>query len=242
MARSADLCLSPYEGLVQKLGRHYSQVECLLHAHDFSLSDEPSMTGAAAAEEGIGTECADMIQVCYMGFIHYRICDATFKAVLQQPDMTLHLVGPVAPDYDRTVFAGFSNIVWHGSVTGDRLAELLRTMDVLIIPYDSSIPEVAVLTSTSKLFQYIAAGKPIVPSSLPCFLRMPKEVLISAPDPGEFVKRIREAKISDDDYARRIRCRIAMENTWNGRGVQLCSIIKSALGIDLEPSDGFKAG
>ncbi len=233
VARGADLCLSPHNGIVRKLQGHCRHVELFLHAHEFrNLEADSSFERTAAPKQTINAASAN-INVCYMGFIHYRLCDATIREVLLQPDMTLHMIGPTAPDYNREVLASFSNLVWHGSVTGDALGELLRKMDVLIIPYDAAIPEVEVLTSTSKLFQYIAAGKPIVTLRLPHFMNLPGEVLTSTDNPAEFVRKIREARDSDDHAARLIRRRIAEENTWERRGFELCSIISRVLGIHL---------
>jgi glycosyltransferase involved in cell wall biosynthesis len=153
--------------------------------------------------------------------------------VVRQRDMRLHMIGPVAPSFDVSAFASFTNVIWHGAVTGNALAELLRRMDVLVIPYDPSIPEVEVLTSTSKLFQYIAAGKPIVTSQLPCFMKLPEEVLVASTSPADFVRRIRSAREGDDDAARRLRSRIAAENTWSNRGSELREIIRKCVRINL---------
>lgn len=234
VARAADLCLSPHEGLVQKLQRHCKNVELFLHASDFTEPGQAGLPEVSASENVQSTQDPSRVKVCFMGFIHYRLSETMLVEVLKQPDMTLHMIGPVAAAYDTRFFAGFSNVVWHGSTTGEALERLLRSMDVLIIPYDASIPEVSVLTSTSKLFQYIASGKPIVTAHLPCLLKLPKEVLTSAATAGEFVQRIRAAKESDSEEARRARLQIARENTWDQRGRQLCSILRNALRLDLE--------
>jgi glycosyltransferase involved in cell wall biosynthesis len=242
VAASADLCLSPHQGLVRKLKRHCRQVELFLHAHDFSGTPPDFEASDGGFKAAPGSPLAEL-QVAYMGFIHYRLSADMLLEVVRQRDMRLHMIGPVAPSFDVSAFASFTNVIWHGAVTGNALAELLRRMDVLVIPYYPSIPEVEVLTSTSKLFQYIAAGKPIVTSQLPCFMKLPEEVLVASTSPADFVRRIRSAREGDDDAARRLRSRIAAENTWSKRGSELREIIRKCVRIDLtEAAERGKAG
>lgn len=245
VAASSDLCLSPHAGLVAKLSRMCPRVELLLHAHEFT--DLPDGPGLGSTELELPSNDDDQtIHVCFMGFIHYRLRDDVLLEILRQRDMVLHMIGPVALSYDVSGFAGYSNVVWHGAVVGDALPTLLRGMDVLIIPYDTSIPEVEVLTSTSKIFQYIATEKPVVASNLPFFLKLPPEVLTLAEGPHEFVSKIRDARQSDNEIARRLRRAVAAENTWNRRGVQLLEIIRRVFGFgmddNLRSQDGSKRG
>ncbi len=233
VAASADLCLSPHEGLVRKLKRHCRQVELFLHAHEFRRLPDNLGIGSAN-QESPGKSEDGITHVCFMGFIHYRLRDDMLLEILRQRDMVLHMIGPVSPVYDISVFAGFTNVIWHGVVVGEALPILLRSMDVLIIPYDTSIPEVSVLTSTSKIFQYIASEKPVVTAKLPFFLKLPPEVLTAAAGPQEFVTKVRDARRSDNGTARQIRRTVAEENTWYTRGVQLLDITSRVFGFRLD--------
>jgi hypothetical protein len=94
-------------------------------------------------------------------------------------------------------------------------------MDVLIVPYRSNLEEVKVLTTVSKLFQYISTLKPIVISDLPNFIEMPDGVIYKAKDKKDFVDKIFLAYKNDTVELRELRAKLVLENTWEARGNQI---------------------
>jgi hypothetical protein len=85
----------------------------------------------------------------------------------------------------------------------------------------------------SKLYQYIASGKPIVMSQLPNFIELPYGVVYTADSADDFVCKIRNASEEDCDEYCEIRFKIASENTWKMRGEQLHTFLKDSLGATL---------
>ncbi len=90
------------------------------------------------------------------------------------PEMDFHVVGGTAPDiaHWRGITRGMRNIVYHGFVDNAQVPAFLAAMDVLLAP-----PRIQVSPMTGrdfgrwesplKIFQYMAAGKPIIASDIP---------------------------------------------------------------------------
>jgi hypothetical protein len=228
VARRVDRCFTPHYPLRDKLVIVNPKVDMLFHAVDYPPSSPPDGWQIRSSP----------INVAFAGYIHYRLLKDWLLEVLRQSDMVLHLIGPIH-NYDVESLKLYPNLRLVASLDTNRLAMKLSQMDVLIMPYDPVLPEVRVLTTTSKLFQYIAALKPVVMSNLPHFLEMPEGVLYRADSPQEFVSQIRKAYAEDcQDYAKR-RTTLALENTWDKRGEALLSVIRQDLDHELQ-NVGFR--
>jgi hypothetical protein len=110
-------------------------------------------------------------------------------------------------------------------VSEDDLLAVMKSMDVLIVPYDPEKSSVAIMTTNSKTFQYVAAGRPIVISDLKNYVKMPPGVIYRARRSNEFLALIRRAQEEDCEEYRCLRADIAANNTWDIRGQQLLEAI-----------------
>jgi glycosyltransferase involved in cell wall biosynthesis len=221
VAQEAVRCFTPHYPLRDKLKKVNPKVEMLFHACDGTVKDNQMHD----TENRI-------ISVGFAGFIHYRLLDDWLLAVAEQQDMTLHVIGPVL-NYDMTWLTRYSNVRHIPSLLGLNLYEKLSEMDVLVIPINSELPEVRVITTNSKTFQYVSTGKPIVISDLPHYIQLPRGVLYKANSPKDFVAKIRQAHSEDCEEFVRLRLKIAAENTWDKRGDMLYSIVQQDLGEKL---------
>jgi len=96
----------------------------------------------------------------------------------------------------------------------ERLPWLLKVSDVAIIPF--KINDITRNTSPVKLFEYMAAGKPVVTTDLPECRRY--EPVAVAGNAEEFVEMLRQAREKADDMKRVERLRsCAQEHTWQAR-------------------------
>ena len=141
------------------------------------------------------------------------------QVVTLRPEYDFVLIGP---DHDRSlhnhpVFK-LSNLHWLGIKPYAELPNYLCFMDVMMIPF--LVNEVTHATSPLKLFEYMAAGKPVVVTPMQESTRY-KGVLVGA-DPTEFALRLDEALRlkSDPHYLELIR-QIAQQNTWDIRAQQI---------------------
>lgn len=90
------------------------------------------------------------------------------------PDADFHVVGGSSADLAqwRARTAGLGNLIFHGFVDAAHVPAYLAAMDVLLAParsvtHSKNGREFARWTSPMKIFQYMAAGKPIIASDLP---------------------------------------------------------------------------
>jgi hypothetical protein len=223
VAREANHCFTPHYPLRDKLLKVNKNVEMLLHAHSCILES----TETRQNKDG-------RIKVAFAGYIHYRLIDKWLKRVLNEEDMDLYLIGPHNPAYDVGQFKECPNFYLVPPLEEYELIEKMREMDVLIIPYHPHLPEVEVLTTASKLYQYIVSGKPIVTSNLPNLIELPESISQKATSADDFISKIRIAYKNDCDEYRKLRSEIATENTWDKRGEQLYGILKNILS-DIAP-------
>jgi glycosyltransferase involved in cell wall biosynthesis len=112
--------------------------------------------------------------VAYAGHLYaWKGVDLLLEALARLPDVRGLIVGghPQEPDLARTRSVAerlgiAERVTFTGLVEPCRVAELLTQADVLVLPNPASAISTR-YTSPLKLFEYMAAGRPIVSSDLP---------------------------------------------------------------------------
>jgi len=139
--------------------------------------------------------------VGYAGHLYaWKGVDVLLEALAQLPNTRGLIVGghPAEPDLARTKAVadrrGISDrVTFTGLVDPARVQEWLRQADVLVLPNPASAISTR-YTSPLKLFEYMAAGRPIVSSDLPSIrevLRDDENALLVAPgDPTALASAI----------------------------------------------------
>jgi hypothetical protein len=230
VAGRANCCFTPHYPLRDKLKKVNDNVEMLFHAHDSRL-----MPPCEAVRKS-GT-----IRVAYAGHINWRLLPDWLVEVSNQRDMSLYMIGPLEGSHPGSDLLKQPTINHLPSLSEERLMQKLAEMDVLVMPYDPAIPEVSILTTNSKIFQYVSTCKPIVISNLPHYIDLPYGVIYKAKDRQDFVTQIRKAFHENNESYVRLRQQIALENTWDQRGDALFDLLKQdlpALGFSEPPPDG----
>ena len=205
--RKADLTLASHLPLKEKVDLLNKKSELFFHGHEFS------------PKKNIHKVNNVLIKVGFMGHISYRLIDNWLLKVLNEKGMELILIGPVDKKYfNIQKFEKFENFKLKSAVKGDELLSLLQSMDVLIMPYNISIPENNVQTVSNKFFQYVASCRPIIISNMPHYIDMPEGVIYRASTSKEFIDQIYRAVDEDCEKYQEIRAEIALKNTWDSRG------------------------
>jgi glycosyltransferase involved in cell wall biosynthesis len=139
--------------------------------------------------------------------------------IAKTPELSFLFVGMV----DLRARRDFRRLVRHrnfhylGAVSPDALPWVLSKIDVGIIPF--KINDLIRATNPIKLYEYLAAGKPVVATPMPEVMRYEaKAIVATTSDPEAFATSLREmAAFSADPAALAERLRIADENSWESR-------------------------
>jgi len=166
----------------------------------------------------------------FYGGIDFRLdLDLLRFIAMSRPQWSLVLVGNNTLNYyhKHLDLHLFSNIHVFGPRDYQVLPNYLKAFDVVIWPYIAT-ESVCIASTPLKLYECLAAGKPIVTVKLP--IESGRELVYMARTPGEFVARIEEA-IYDRDNVDRIErgINLARENTWEKRVEQMSALIEEAL-------------
>lgn len=133
-------------------------------------------------------------------------------AARAHPEWSVVLIGPV--DTDTSSLAALPNVHLPGRKNYGRLPAYLKGFDVTVIPF--RINQLTRGVNPVKLYEYLAAGRPVVSSDLP-EVRPFAPLVAVARDPGEFVKRVEEELAADSPEKVAERLRVAEQNSWEAR-------------------------
>jgi glycosyltransferase involved in cell wall biosynthesis len=145
--------------------------------------------------------------------------DLVFQAAQNHPDWDFVLIGP---NHDNTLMESnilsVPNIHWLGTREYSTLPAYLRYFSVATIPF--LVNNITLATSPIKLFEYMAAAKPIVTTNLPECRKYP-DVFV-AENPQEFVDHLEHALtlVNNPMYLQQL-YQTAQANTWEARVNQI---------------------
>ena len=136
-----------------------------------------------------------------------------------------HLWGPAGRDIPEN-----ERIIYHGIAEHNKLPELVRGMDCLMMPF--KINQIVLAVDPVKLYEYISFGKPILCIRYPEIERFEPFVWFYR-NYDEFAT-ILKALISGEKgcrYTEDTRKQFLEDNSWEFRGSQICKILEEKNGI-----------
>lgn len=143
-------------------------------------------------------------RVGYVGALHRHVAVPWLvQALKAMPEVPFVFVGPPQPDTSIDLLVAQPNAHFLGSKGHADLPAYLAAFDVCVIPY--AVSEYTRSVVPTKLFEYLAMGRPVVSSALPELVAMPglTDVVELAGTPEEFVEAIGRALRMPGDPARR---------------------------------------
>jgi glycosyltransferase involved in cell wall biosynthesis len=144
------------------------------------------------------------------------------------PGRSILLAGPAEPSLapGLDALAGRPNVTWLGLVPYEELPQVISVFDVGLIPYVDNAYTRNVFPL--KLFEYLAAGKPVVATGLPELAGLEPDVRLarSIEDVEAAVADALEQRNEPDVERRQA---IAARNTWGTRTERLLSLIVKEL-------------
>lgn len=201
---------------------------------------DPKLT-AQAARQTLGLEAGPW--VVYVGGLYPgRGLEALFEAVAGLPLKLLIVGGRDAAEVDTwqqraaSLGAGSARFVGYQSPVQTPL--YMAAADVLAMPYGArtltpSGEDTTAWMSPLKLYEYLAAGRPIVASNLPALRRVltdNENALLTPPDEVAGLRAALERLIADDGLAHRLAGAArasAIGHTWLGRAKQILELCKA---------------
>ena len=133
-----------------------------------------------------------------------------------RPDWSIALVGPVGPGdplTDISRLRGLPNVHLLGARAYDELPNVLRGADAALVPY--AINDLTRSVFPMKVFEYLAAGLPVVTTPLPALART-DGVMVAADAPAT-VAAVERALAEDVDGTRRARSQAVLGHSWESR-------------------------
>ena len=214
MLESSDLVLAISERLVGDIRPIRPDVELTSVGVEREFFEATDDSAAPAALRALPHPRIGMI-----GNLNDRVSwDLLARLARERPDLTLAIVGPVynASDGTRTAIRQLEtmrNVTFVGAVAQHDIPSTIAALDVCLIPYRLS--QAVERINPLKLYQYLAAGKPVVSTAIPTVERFGNVVAYCRSD-EEFVRAVDGALSSGENANQREARRLAaIPYTWD---------------------------
>jgi glycosyltransferase involved in cell wall biosynthesis len=223
-AGRADLVLASAPKLAERLRRFSSNVIDAPNVADtdlFSRALEPGHEDAAMA-------ALPRPRIVFTGAIVATKLDLPLLLALARarPAWSFALVGPVGPGdphTDVSALATAPNVHLLGPRSYAELPDVLRAADVGLIPYSRN--ELTDSIFPMKVYEYLAAGLPVIATELPA-LEAVAEVH-SAADADGMLALLEQALAEDSAELRAARSRAAAGHSWDQRMQEIAAAVES---------------
>jgi len=142
-----------------------------------------------------------------------------------RPKWSIVLIGPVDQKPDKRLLS-MRNIHFLGPKRFEELPAYIKKFDVCIMPY--LINEFTKYNYPQKLFEYLAAGRPVVTTNIPSVENL-KDIIKVSCDYQDFLLNI-ETSLNENDIQKvKQRVNFAMQNTWDKRVAQKAKIVEDMM-------------
>ncbi len=152
------------------------------------------------------------------------------EAAARRPDWRIELVGPLSYGLDEGEVArlrALPNVRFAGAVLPDEVPAIMAGCDVGLIPY--KLNEQTRHVNPLKVYEYLAAGRPVVGTALPELAQFEPLVRLAG-DVDGFVAAVEAALVeADAPQAVAARLAVAAANTWDARVERMLVLIADAL-------------
>jgi glycosyltransferase involved in cell wall biosynthesis len=153
--------------------------------------------------------------------------DALEALAQADPSWQIVLIGPVKTgQVDESRLRRHSNIHLLGEKPRPELPGYLKGLAVALVPYRAG--ELTRNIFPLKLFEYLAAGVPVVVGGLPELRRFDGTIGV-ADGPEDYPRLVRQAIAEDGPRERAARVALAAANTWDHRVEQISALVAQTL-------------
>ncbi len=225
LTRRADLVITTSENLRRgRIGLN-PHTYTVLNAADVEIFSRALDPGLPLPADLLGIPAPRLAVVG----LHDSRLDVDALVALAEADPSWHvvLIGPIkAGQLDTTRLQACANIHLLGEKPRHELPGYLKATAVALIPYRAN--ELTRNIFPLKLFEYLAAGVPVVAGGLP-ELRPLAGVIEIADALGDYPALVRKAMAEDEPAKRDARIALAARNTWDHRVEEISRLVEEAL-------------
>ena len=225
LTRRADLVITTSENLRRARELLNPQTYTVLNAADVDLF-EKALDPRLALPEDLAAIPEPRLGVVGL---HDSRLDVDSLEALAQADASwqLVLIGPVKPgQVDEARLRRHPNVHFLGEKPRAELPGYLKGLAVALVPYKTN--ELTRNIFPLKLFEYLAAGLPVIVGGLP-ELRRFAGVIGLADTAEDYPRLVRQALAEDGPEERAARVTLAAENTWDHRVDEISRLVEDAL-------------
>lgn len=223
---SADILTAVSRGLAGKLEEAgAAEVHHIGNGVDYDLFSRSAATGVAEELKGL-----DRPIFGYVGAIaHWFDFELLDRIAGAFPSASIVLVGPVYEDVKAAlsdIAAERGNVYLIGTKPYEELGAYMAAMDVCLIPL--LVNELRRLADPNKLYEYAAAGRPIVTMKYSEDIESLGDIVYLAGSREEFVRKVGEACTGGADEER-LKA-FAKSRSWRSRADEMSALILERLG------------
>ncbi len=225
LTRRADLVLTSAENLRESRKHLNPHIHRIRHAADvghFASALDPAL----AVPEDIASLPQPRVGV--VGVHDERLDIEAIEALAAaDPAWQIVLIGPVRPeDVDEERLRSMPNVHLLGNRPVAELPAYLKGLDVALIPY--KLNELTRNIFPLKLYEYLAAGLPVVAAALPELALFSGSIGLAA-SPAEYPVLVRQALEAGSPEARAARAAAVAGETWESRVQEMSGLIVEML-------------
>ena len=185
LAHASDLIVAVSEGAVERW-----RARGLASTYLPNGCDPESFADVDAADPPIDVSLPAPV-AGFVGHLNSRT-DLSLLEAVADTGVSLLLVGPRDPSFEPERFerlAGRTGVTYVGSRPFDQLRSYLKVIDVGLVPYGQS--EFNRWSFPMKTLEYLAAGRPVVATSLPAVRWLDTDLITLADTPTAFADAVR---------------------------------------------------
>jgi glycosyltransferase involved in cell wall biosynthesis len=186
-----------------------------------------------AADRAIAAPEVSGLPRCVLGFAGNFLVSKVDFDLLEDvahalPHWTLLLIGPAGPETASALkhLAELPSVHWLGQKPYSELPRYVAAFDVGLIPYVSNAYTRSCFPL--KLYEYLAAGKPVVASGLPELAGMEPDVTL-ADGPASFIRAVQDAAGRNTEADKLRRSQLAARNSWEKKTERLLGLVQGKL-------------
>jgi UDP-galactopyranose mutase len=222
LLKTADLVFCASEPLLERARQETRAAHLVPNGCDFDAYAEPMARRSWVCRPRIG----------YVGTIAPRVDVALLvRLARERPDWDIQVVGPVSPLVDLAHCPTLPNLIWTGPIPYSSVPATIAALDVGILPL-LEIP-FATQASPIQVYDYLAAGKPVVSTPVAQLQKLPR--LVSTATGEGFAGAIERALAIDSPVLVAERRAFARANSWEARVRQILPLLAGA-GLAGEPA------